>query len=109
MSWTSPDALIDRRPGPRGPGLRMSSGGPVWVSWPGSVQWHPGVENGIHEVHGDVGRDHGGRCQQHDADDHRLVLLVECVNPRLAEAGAAEDRFGHHCTATWTPKGRCLI
>src|SRR5665647_57784 len=87
-----------RRPGPRWSGPSAGLGGfgrpPLR-----SVQSYPRVEDGIDEVHGDVGHNDGGRGQQYDPDDHRLVLLVESVDPCLAEARQAEDRLGDHCAA----------
>src|SRR5258708_5959234 len=57
------------------------------------VQADPGVEDGVQDVDEHVRDDDPGRCHDHDADDHRQVLLVDRLDRRVAEPGQAEDRL----------------
>src|SRR3954452_10078619 len=78
------------RPPPRAP-----SGAPTSrpsVHPPGThllMQPHPRVEDGVRDVDQDVRHYNGGRREQHDADDHRQVLLVDRRHRGLTEPGQA--------------------
>src|SRR3954453_21575090 len=54
------------------------------------VQPHPRVEDGVRDVDQDVRHYDRGRREQHDADDHRQVLLVDRRHRGLTEPGQAE-------------------
>src|SRR5215217_8721404 len=54
------------------------------------VQPHPRVEDGVRDVDQDVRHHDRGRREQHDADDHRQVLLVDRRHRGLTEPGKAE-------------------